>query len=189
MSNKITDNLLAKVGVGSLAVATYFLSPKSLAIPSVAFLAAVNAGILFLKSRWVESEADEWLLIIRDGKLIKAGIGLKAIAGLSDTVVKFPSKIEKVTFSANNVTKEMQGIEITGFAFWSVYREEDGPFRCYKYMQGNDANENVRALCESVVRAQIANSSLSGVLKDRKIIRDAVRRELKDQFKGWGVWL
>jgi hypothetical protein len=34
----------------------------------------------------------------------------------------------------------MQGVEIEGVAFWSVYREEDGPFRCYKYMQGNNAN-------------------------------------------------
>lgn len=55
----------------------------------------------------------------------------------------------------------MQGVQITGFAFWTVFREEDGPFRCYKYMQGNDANSNVKAMCESVVRSQIANSSLN----------------------------
>lgn len=47
---------------------------------------------------------------------------MKTFVGLSDTVVKFPSRVEKVTFSANNVTQEMQGVQITGFAFWSVFR-------------------------------------------------------------------
>ena len=41
----------------------------------------------------------------------------------------------------------MQGIIIEGFAFWSVYREEEGPLRCYKYLQGNNPNEGVTALC------------------------------------------
>jgi hypothetical protein len=43
--------------------------------------------------------------LIRDGQLAKAGIGLKTFTGLSDTVVKFPSRVEKVTFAANNVTQ------------------------------------------------------------------------------------
>jgi len=66
--------------------------------------------------------------------MIKAGVGLKTFIGISDTVVRFPSRVEKVEFRANNVTKEMQGVIIEGFAFWSVNRENDGPFRCYKYM-------------------------------------------------------
>lgn len=65
---------------------------------------------------------------------------MKTFAGPYDTIVRFPSKVEKVYFYANNVTKEMQGVIITGFAFWSVHREADGPFKCYKYMQGGDPN-------------------------------------------------
>lgn len=150
---------------------------------------AVAGSVMFAQGQWVESEADEWLLVIRDGKLTKAGIGMKTFIGLTDTVVKFPSRVERVNFTANNVTKEMQGVEITGFAFWSVYRESDGPFRCYKYMEGNNANANVQAMCESVLRSQIANSSLDEVLRKRDVLRDAIKNELKDQFKGWGVWL
>ena len=26
------------------------------------------------------------------------------------------------------------------------------PFKCYKYMQGDDANENVKTICESILR-------------------------------------
>lgn len=46
----------------------------------------------------------------------------------------------------------MQGIEIKGIAFWSVYREGDGPFKCYRYMQGGDPNSSVRTMSESIVR-------------------------------------
>lgn len=127
--------------------------------------------------------------MIRDGKLIKSGIGLKAFLGLTDSFVKFPSKVERVTFTANNVTKEMQGVIITGFVFWSVFREGDGPFRCYKYMEGGDANRNVNAICESVLRNLIANSTLAEVLRNRKHLRDNMVNDLKDQFKGWGIWL
>lgn len=144
---------------------------------------------LILKHHWVESQPNEWLLVIRNGKLIKAGVGLKTFVGISDTVVRFPSKVEKVEFRANNVTKEMQGVIITGFAFWSVFRDEDGPFRCYKYMEGGDANSNVQAMCESVLRNLIANSSLSEVLRNRNHLRDNMKNDLKDQFKGWGIWL
>ena len=121
--------------------------------------------------------------------MVKAGVGLKTFLGLTDSFVKFPSKVEQVHFQANNVTKEMQGVEIQGFAFWSIYRAEDGPFRCYKYMQGGDANNNVQTMCESVLRNLIANSSLDEVLRNRNHLRDNIRNELKDQFKGWGIWL
>lgn len=32
---------------------------------------------IFMKGRWIESEPNEWLLIIYNGRLIKSGIGLK----------------------------------------------------------------------------------------------------------------
>lgn len=115
---------------------------------------------IYLNRKWVEAAPNEWLLVINDGKLKQSGVGLKVLAGPADTIVKFPSRVEKVYFSANNVTKEMQGVIITGFAFWSVHRESDGPLKCYKYMQGGDANDSVRALSESVLRNLIANSTL-----------------------------
>lgn len=174
--DKLTDSILIKISVISFIVAVYFLTPNPLSLAAVFVVIAIYIGYIVVQARWVESQANEWLLVIQDGKLVKAGVGLKAIVGFSDTVVKFPSKIEKVGFTANNVTKEMQGIKITGFAFWTVYREEDGPFRCYKYMQGNDTNSNIKAMCESVVRAQIANSTLNEVIQNRHTIRNAVRK-------------
>lgn len=56
-------------------------------------------------------------------------------------------------------------------------------------MEGGDANSNVQAMCESVLRNLIANSSLEEVLRNRNHLRDNMKRDLKDQFKGWGIWL
>lgn len=134
MLSKLTDKHLAIIGgLGSL-IASYCLAPESLMWKAPLGVIAIAGAVMFAQGQWVESGADEWLLVVRDGQLVKAGIGLKTFVGLTDTVVKFPSRVERVNFTANNVTKEMQGVEITGFAFWSVYRQDDGPFRCYKYM-------------------------------------------------------
>ena len=88
-----------------------------------------------------------------------------------------------------NITKEMQGVSIEGYAFWQVYRKDDGPFRCYKYMQGYGANENVKTLCESIVRNELANSHLHDVITKRDQLRDNVKNELMPQLQGWGIWL
>lgn len=39
------------------------------------------------------------------------------------------------------------------------------------------------------MRNLIANSSLDEVLKNRNHLRDNIKKDLVDQFKGWGVWL
>lgn len=45
------------------------------------------------------------MVVIKDGKMSKAGVGLKTLIGLTDSFVKFPSRVEQVSFQANNVTK------------------------------------------------------------------------------------
>lgn len=132
---------------------------------------------------------NEWLIVIKDGKQSKAGIGLKTFVMPNESVVKFPSVMQRVTFKAMNVTKEMQGVSIEGEAFWQVDPKEDGPFRCYKYMEGGSANNNVGMLCESIVRNELANSHLHDVLTKRDQIRDNIRAEVAPQLKGWGVQL
>ncbi len=188
-ANILQDKFLAIYGFAGSLVSTIFLSPPRYVWGIAGLFVAGGSLGLYMHNRFVESQPNEWLLVIRDGKLIKAGVGLKTFIGITDTYVKFPSKVEQVEFTANNVTKEMQGVVITGFAFWSVYRDEDGPFRCYKYMEGGDANRNVQAMCESVLRNLIANSTLDEVMKNRNHLRDNMKHDLKDQFKGWGIWL
>jgi hypothetical protein len=101
-----------------------------------------------------------------------------------------------VNFSAQQVTKEKQGIELKGIIIWSIFREGDGPFKAYKNL-GNDlssneprlANKTLSEMSNSIVRHRIANSSIEDILTKR----DEIRKEIKDQMNkivnGWGVWL
>lgn len=44
-------------------------------------------------------------------------------------------------------------------------------------------------MCESSLRNLIANSTLDEVMKNRNHLRDSMKRDLAEQFKGWGIWL
>mmetsp|Transcript_35533 Transcript_35533/g.47998 ORF Transcript_35533/g.47998 Transcript_35533/m.47998 type:complete len:170 (-) Transcript_35533:643-1152(-) len=116
--------------------------------------------------------------------------------GPFDTVARFPSKVNKISFSAQQVTKEMQGIEVYCMMVWQVYREGDGPFKALKSL-GNDlksgtpstANDNLIRIASAIVRNQIANATIDQVLTDRAFMRDAIRKEMGKLVQGWGVWL
>ena len=40
----------------------------------------------------------------------------------------------QVTFVAEQITKEMQGIRVSGFVVWSIHRDGDGPLKAYRYL-------------------------------------------------------
>lgn len=57
-------------------------------------------AFLYYGSLYVQGEPDEWVLIIRDNKLVSSGVGLATMRGPFDTVARFPSKVNKISFSA-----------------------------------------------------------------------------------------
>ena len=136
------------------------------------------------------------MLVLRNGELVNSGIGLNTWISMGDQTVKFPSLINQVNFNAQQVTSEMQGVEVTGMLIWSVHREGDGPFRCYKSF-GKDlenktpvvANNKMMALAISIIRDRIANMSLDEVLKNRTKLRSGVKEEIQKLLTGWGIWL
>lgn len=145
---------------------------------------------------WKEASANEWLLVIRDGELVKSGIGLQTWVMPQDQTVKFPSLINQVNFNAEQVTAEMQGVDVKGIIIWSVLRTDDGPFKCFKSF-GNDlqsqnptiANEKLGAMATSIVRDRIANMSLDDILKNRTKLRSGIKEEIQKVLTGWGIWL
>ncbi len=82
------------------------------------------------------------------------------------TCVRFPAAFKKISFDAMQITEEMQGATIKGFAIYSVDRdmEREGPFKYYKNMTGNNAADNVKQICESTVRHHVANATLELLL-------------------------
>lgn len=145
---------------------------------------------------WAQSKPNEWLLVIRNGKVICSGVGASCYLGFNDQVVKFPSKINRLSFSAQQITDEKQGVQVDGVLVWAINRENDGPGRAYKFL-GDDltsqvphtANETLKDMSNSIVRHRIANSSIEDILKKRDEIRNEIRTEMQKIVNGWGVWL
>jgi regulator of protease activity HflC (stomatin/prohibitin superfamily) len=90
----------------------------------------------------------------------------------------------------------MQGVEVSGMLIWSIYRESDGPFRCYKSFgddlkdkNPNVANQKLNSMAVSIVRDRIANLTIDEILKNRQKLRNGVKDEMQKLLTGWGMWL
>lgn len=78
----------------------------------------------------MSAQANEFLIQIRGGRVLRAGQGLSCFKWPSDTVAIVPTSIAKLTFVADQVTVEKVGIEVRGLA---VYRIAD-PLLAYRMM-------------------------------------------------------
>ena len=100
----IIQSFMPLLTVAVLAITTYFSYGK------------------VMEKFWKESKANEWMIIIRGGEMLKSGIGLASWLMPGDQAITFPSQINQVNFSAQQVSAEMQGVEVSGMIIWSVYR-------------------------------------------------------------------
>jgi len=108
---------------------------------------------------YYEGDTNEYVLVIRNGKLQKCGIGMHGYKMYYDQVATFPSRLNKVDFTAEQVCKEMQGIRVRGSLVWTINRNEDGPMKAYKNL-GEDlkcsvprqANEKLVSMCNAILR-------------------------------------
>ena len=77
------------------------------------------------------AQPDEWLLRIRGGRLVNAGIGISLWRLPGDVVVRFTSTVQRVGFSVEALSQEHLPMLIEGFALWAVAPEGDGPFHAF----------------------------------------------------------
>lgn len=139
---------------------------------------------------------NEWVVVINNGEMKQAGIGLTLTKGPYDQVAIFPSKVNKVSFSCQQITKEMQGLEVSAMIVWQIFREGDGPMKAYKNL-GQDlisdvpvtANSLINSAVVSIVRNHIANSSIDDVIKNRDALKNLIMETLRPLMTGWGIWL
>ena len=101
------SSFINRIGVSGAFIASYFYSTPHFVWGSVGLAASSAVVFYYLCKRWYSAEPNEWLLIIEDGKMKSCGIGLKCFVWPSQTVAKFSSAIQRISFSATNVTKEM----------------------------------------------------------------------------------
>lgn len=131
-----------------------------------------------------------------NGKLKATGIGLACFKGPYDQVAKFPAKVQKANFTTEQVTLEMQGVRVSGMLVWTINRVGNGPWLAYKTL-GPDlstdnpqhANDTLISMSSAIVRNCIANSTIEQMLRERQKVCQAIKKEMFDVVKGWGVWL
>lgn len=94
---------------------------------------AVVVGVTVLLGRLrVIAQPDEWLLALRDGRLLRAGIGIRSFRWPGDVIVRFSSTVQRVGFSVRARTRERLPVSIEGFVLWCVAPAGDGPFRAFR---------------------------------------------------------
>ncbi len=91
-------------------------SPLFAELWSLIWIATPLIGLFFAAKKvielgtpyFVQSEPNEWMIVVRDGKPILTGAGVYTIAQPGDQVAKFPTRLRMTEFSAEQVTQEMQ---------------------------------------------------------------------------------
>ena len=151
--------------------------------------------------RWgrVVARPHEALIHIRDGRVVESGQGASCFKWPGDSVALIPTSIEKLSFSADQVTREKVGVEVTGLA---VYRIVE-PLLAYRMLDlgTNRLGEVLRDMFVGATRRIVATLSLEDCLSHRK---ERVARALLEEIApvlagegaaedttrtGWGVVL
>jgi len=97
----------------------------------IALFATAGVGWL-IRRALVIAQPDEWLLSIRNGTLVKAGIGIRLWRRPGDVVARFTSTLQRVGFRVDALSSERLRLSIEGFILWSVSADGDAPFRAFQ---------------------------------------------------------
>lgn len=104
----------------------------------------------------------------------------------------FPANLVKVEVTTQQVTKEMQGLEVKSMIEWTI--DKHNPLKAYKNLDlasgsCRAANETLRMMTSAIVRNQIANSTIEQIIHNRQILRENILSEMGEVVSGWGVHL
>jgi len=118
--------------------------------------------------RWgqVTAQANEFLIQMRGGKVVRAGQGLSCFKWPSDSVAIVPTSIAKLGFSADQVTIEKVGVEVRGLA---VYRIAE-PLLAFRMMERDRSSltEILREMFVGATRRIVASLTLDECIRHRK---------------------
>ncbi len=138
--------------------------------------------------RWgrVTAQANEFLIQMRDGKVMRAGQGLSCFKWPSDSVAIVPTSIAKLGFSADQVTVEKVGVEVRGLA---VYRIAE-PLLAYRMidLDRSSLTEILSEMFIGATRRIVASLSLDECIRHRKDhIASALMEEIRPILAGEGT--
>ena len=149
-----------------------------------------------LRWSWRVSAPDEWLLQVRDGKLVRAGVGISVLRLPGDVLARFSSTLQRVTFAASGASRDQVPIAVDGFLLWSVDPDGDGPFRAFralgiadlerppaglksrKHLLTGPQHHAFQGLVAAEVAQLVSTRSFAELLHDRPALLEALRARL-----------
>jgi flotillin len=163
------------------------------------------AAVAAVRRLFAMAQPDEWLLRIRNGRLVRAGVGIHVWRWPGDVVARFTSTVQRVRFTVEALTGERVPVTIEGFILWSVSPEGDAPFRAFQKLglvnleaappgHGNDKHllstpqhRAFRRLLEAAVQRNAASMALSDLLADQASLLARLRAELAQTEQQMGI--
>lgn len=137
--------------------------------------------------RWgrVVARPHEFLVHMRRGRVVSSGHGASCFKLPSDSVALISTAIEKLSFSADQVTQEKIGVEVTGLAVFRVV-EPLVTFRMVDAESGRLA-EILRDMFVGATRRIVAGLTLEACITHRKErVAEALMHEIAPVLAGSG---
>lgn len=153
-------------------------------------------AVVALRRLYVAARPDQWLVHIRDGRLLRAGVGISTWRRPGDAVVRFSSTMQRVRFEVGCLSSDRVAVNVEGFILWSVAASGEGPFLAYRKMGLGDVadlpadmsarnhllttaqHRAFRKLITSEVQRHASAFSLTALLAEQDRFVEGLRRRL-----------
>lgn len=154
---------------------------------------------------YVSAQPDEWLLCVRNGALVNAGVGVSMLRRPGDVVVRFSSTMQRVGFAVEALSLERIAVRVEGFIFWSVASEGDAPFRAYsrlgianlmrpppalkhpKHLLTSPQHKAFQQILSAVAQRHASTMSLAKLLGRQDDLVDGLTERLREATSEMGV--
>jgi hypothetical protein len=177
---------------------------KSLALVFL-LLVALGALLAFVRRFWVAAQPDQWLLCIRNGKVVDAGIGIRLWRRPGDVIVRFSSTVQRVRFAADALSVEHLPVVADGFVLWSVATDPEKAFRAFRklgianldhppaglksraHLLTSAQHHAFQALLAAEARAQASVLSLGDLLSGKRSFVEGLEQRLASFADNLGI--
>ena len=139
---------------------------------------------------FVTVNPSDYAIVFKNGNVVKEGRGFRFFCTPGMQYVIIPGKVKNITFVADQISKENQGVEVSGFAIWKV-GDPKKIYQHFDFKEESDTLEQVsnflKDVVESAIRHMVANMTIEEVLRKRGTIILQLKEELKYISEEWGI--
>jgi hypothetical protein len=177
-----------------------FLPTLAIAVLGPGLMVVCAAAVLRFSR--AAAQPDEWLIHVRNGRVLCAGIGIALWRRPGDVVARFSSAVQRVRFTAEAPSSEHVSVKVDGFILWSVAPEAERAFRAFSklgianldrpppglksraHLLTSSQHRAFQALLAAEVRAQVGGLTLGELFGAEKLLAGLERRlsALADQL-------